>query len=59
VANLSKCDIARGSHIPLELSGPQRAVLAQFFLAYKASHRYADDTVAVAVSKFWQLSCVS
>jgi hypothetical protein len=30
------------------LSISQQAILSQFFLAYRASHRHADDTVAKA-----------
>lgn len=45
-----QCDIARGAHIPLALTTSQKAILSQFFLAYKASHHHADDTVAIA----WQ-----
>jgi hypothetical protein len=32
------------------LTTSQKAILSQFFLAYKASHRHSDDTVAIA----WQ-----
>jgi hypothetical protein len=47
---LYKCDISRGAHIPLVLTTSQKAVLSQFFLAYKASNRHSDDAVAIA----WQ-----
>ncbi|KAG0646098.1 hypothetical protein D0Z07_8276 [Hyphodiscus hymeniophilus] len=47
---LYKCDIGRGAHIPLILTSSQKAILSQFFLAYKASRRHSDDTV----SRAWQ-----
>lgn len=47
---LYKCDISRGAHIPLALNASQEAVLAQLFLAYRASRRHADADVARA----WQ-----
>lgn len=50
IAHSLQCDIARGAHIPLALTTPQKAILSQFFLAYKASYQHSDDTVAIA----WQ-----
>ena len=47
---LYKCDISRGAHIQLTLDSSQKAVLAKFFLAYKASKRHSDEAVARA----WQ-----
>lgn len=43
-----QCDIAKGAHIPFALTSSQQAVLSQFFLAYAASYRHPDDTVAKA-----------
>ncbi|KAF4630397.1 hypothetical protein G7Y89_g7744 [Cudoniella acicularis] len=47
---LYKCDISRGAHRPLDLSTSQRSVMSQFYLAYRASNRHADEAVATA----WQ-----
>lgn len=46
--NREKCDISRGAHIPLFLNASQKTVLAQFFLAYKASKHHSDEAVAIA-----------
>ena len=36
--------------MPLILNPSQKAIMSQFFLAYRASYRHSDDTVA----KAWQ-----
>lgn len=48
MAYFLQCDIDRGAHIPLSLNNSQNATLSQFYLAYIASQRHPDDTVALS-----------